>query len=81
MLQNLKQDAGGCMGKKSREKRERRERADARNAAASLLKQMQEFRDSRGTGTGSAGASPLCLFDGRTLMVPNPLEVLKVPEH
>jgi hypothetical protein len=32
------------MGKKSREKRERRERADARNAAASLLKQMQEFR-------------------------------------
>lgn len=32
------------MGKKSREKRERREHANARNAAASLLKQMQDFR-------------------------------------
>ena len=34
------------MGRKSREKRERRERADARDAAASLLKQIQEFRSS-----------------------------------
>lgn len=32
------------MGKKSREKRERRERTNARGAAASLLKQMQDFR-------------------------------------
>jgi hypothetical protein len=32
------------MGKKSREKRERRERANAMGAAASLLKQMQDFR-------------------------------------
>lgn len=34
------------MGKKSREKRERRERADPKNLAASLLKQMKEFRGS-----------------------------------
>jgi hypothetical protein len=34
------------MGKKSREKRERRRRADPNKAAASLLKQMLEFRGS-----------------------------------
>ncbi|MGC4090838.1 MAG: hypothetical protein QM756_23785 [Polyangiaceae bacterium] len=32
------------MGKKSREKRERRERTNAKDAAASLLKQIQDFR-------------------------------------